>query len=291
LSRLSLGCTLGVVGLALGSGCSPAKPVETRSPFEDLDALLRPASQAASIRRLPSAHLVGTAMFRVSPAGPAADGAAGRDDRSPRDAVTTRTELWLDRRGQYRLVETNDQDGGRQVIRYGHDLAVALRYGKTIRRPALEPEPTRILEEAIGSPWAAWETVRRFATVTRVGSVYRVTRNRARVVVVHASGEAAALRQWRDAVEVQEVAGEARFEPRTGALLAFNLIAHFSAVRGDGVPVDGEVSVLTRTDGIGTTAAIVPPAAEELEPRPRSILDERALLGDLTREAGGKESR
>ena len=26
-----------------------------------------------------------------------------------------------------------------------------------IRRPAEEPEPTRLLEEALGGPWAAWD--------------------------------------------------------------------------------------------------------------------------------------
>ena len=45
----------------------------------------------------------------------------------------------------------------------GRELAVALRPGKSSRRAAQEPEPTRIVEEAVGAPWAAWETVRRFA--------------------------------------------------------------------------------------------------------------------------------
>jgi hypothetical protein len=219
-------------------------------------------------------------MFRVS---------AGEDgaSRDPKDSVTTRTELWLDRRGQYKLVENNDQDGGRTVVRYGHDLAIALRHGKMIRRPALEPEPTRFIEEAVGGPWAAWETVRRFATVARGPAGYQLTRSTGRVVVVRSSAASNSLRSWRDTVEVQDLAGEARVDPRTGALLAFTLNAQFTANRG-GVPLTGELAVQSRIDSIGSTPSVVPPAAEELEPRPRSILEERTLLGDLNRPAGAK---
>jgi hypothetical protein len=284
LSRIPLGAVGLVLGLALGTAaCGGPPPPETRSPFEELDALLRPVAQAGSVRRLPSAHVAGSWTFRVSPAGAAE---AARDDH-PRDSITTKTDLWLDRRGQYRLVETNDQDGGRQVVRYGHDLAIALRHGKMIRRPALEPEPTRFLEEAVGGPWSAWETVRRFAIVSRGPAGYQLSRNPSHVVVVRSS-EGSPLRRWRDTVEVQDLSGEARVDPRTGALLAFTLDAHFTATR-DGLPLTGEVAVTSRIDSIGSTASIVPPAADELEPRPRSILEERALLGDLAR--GGKEPR
>jgi hypothetical protein len=278
------------VALCLGlAGCGGPPPAETRSPFEELDALLRPAAQATSVRKLPSAHMTASALFRVAAAGGAGGEGPEGTGKGPRDSVTTKTELWLDRRGQYRLVEKNDQDGGREVVRYAHDLAVALRHGKTIRRPALEPEPTRFLEEAVGGPWAAWETVRRFATVTRGPAGYQIARNAAHVVVVH-SGQGNGLRRWRDNVEVQELAGEARVDPKTGALLAYTLNAHFTATRPDGVPLNGELAVQSRIDSIGSTAPVVPPAAEELEPRPRSILEERALLGDLNR-SSGKETR
>ena len=72
-------------------------------------------------------------------------------------AVTTTTDVWLDRTGNYRLREENDHDGGREVILTGRELAVALRYGKMIRRVAEEPEPSRMLEEGLGAPWAAFE--------------------------------------------------------------------------------------------------------------------------------------
>jgi len=99
----------------------------------------------------------------------------------------------------------------------------ALRHGKMIRRPALEPEPTRLLEEAVGAPWAAWETVRRFATVTRGPGGYQLTRSTGQVVVVRSVAASNSLRSWRDTVRVDVLAGEARVDPRTGALLAFTL--------------------------------------------------------------------
>lgn len=289
MTRLVLGLALGAAGLALGCGGSSEAPA--RSPFDDLDAVLHPAAQVTALRSLPSAHYGGTTTFRVSAVGPPA-AAAARDERPHRDAVTTRTDVWMDRRGQYRLVENNDQDGGRQVVRYEHDLSVALRYGKMIRRPALEPEPTLILQEALGGPWAAWETVRRFATVTRdSGGTFHLGRADHARPAPRSSTEPTALKRWRESVEVQELSGEARLEPRTGALLSFAIKARFSATREDRVPVAGEVAVNARVDGIGATPAITPPKAEVLEPRPRSILEERALLGDLTRPSGGKETR
>ena len=87
-----------------------------------------------------------------------------------RRAVTTTTDVWLDRTGNYRLREENDRDGGREVILTGRELAVALRYGKMIRRVAEEPEPSRLLEEGLGAPWAAFELAARRAHVEKTGN-------------------------------------------------------------------------------------------------------------------------
>jgi hypothetical protein len=235
-----------------------------------------------AMRRLPGSHYTANTMFRVSAAGVPGN----VDDEAPPDSVTTTTELWLDGKGMYRLVENNDQDGGRAVVRYGTELAVLLRHGKMIRRPAQEPEPTRLLEEALGGPWAAWETVRRFALVTSSApGVLRVTRSLSALPVPASVGETSPLRRWRDTVQVQSLEAEARLHPRTGALVAFDLKARFSATREDKTRLDGEISVSTRLDGIGATPPITAPTgAEQLQPRQRTILEERALLG-------AKESR
>ena len=160
-----------------------------------------------------------------------------------------------------------------------------------IRRQAQEPEPTRLLEEAVGGPWAAWETVRRFATVAPAGTpgVFRVSRSAKPVSVPASFGEATPLRKWRDSVEVQLLEGEARLDPKTRVPLAFTLKAQFTATRDDKVGLTGELAVTTRLDGIGSTPAIAPPPAQVLQPRQRTILEERALLGDLGR-APAKEA-
>jgi hypothetical protein len=164
-----------------------------------------------------------------------------------------------------------------------------------IRRPVQEPEPTRFLEEALGGAWAAWETVRRFAAVDAVEAtpgLFRIKRGDGPVAVPAGFGEATPLRRWRDTIEVQTLEGEVRLDPTTKALLAFSLKSGFTAVREDRVPLKGEVKVTGVLDRVGSTTAIAPPVdAEELRPRQRTILEERALLGGLTRGARTKESR
>jgi hypothetical protein len=286
LKRIALGMTVvNLIGLAIG-GCG--RSGETKlPPAEELDAALRPAALVAAMKRLRGAHFAGAAMFRVRPAED-----ARKPEAAARDAITTNTELWLDRHGQFRLVESNDHDGGREVVLYGRELSVAIKPGKMVRRSALEPEPTRMMEEAVGGPWAAWETVRRFATVEPGGSPgsYRLSRSAAPVPVAASFAEATTLRRWRDTVQVEAMEGEATVDPKSGVLLGFKLRARFTATREDKVPLTGEIAVTTRLDKIGGTPLVQAPPAEPLQQRQRTILEERALLGDLGRPAS-KEGR
>ena len=94
------------------------------------------------------AHFHATSRFTVGPSG------------GTPNVVTTTTDVWVDRTGNYRFREQNDRDGGREVVLYGRELSVALRYGKMIRRVAEEPEPSRLLEEAVGAPFAVFDLVR-----------------------------------------------------------------------------------------------------------------------------------
>lgn len=271
-------------------GCGP-KGSEGPA-IDELDRALRPAALTAALKKLGGAHWVGSAMFAINPAPAAQGGSTGTPQ-----AATTTTELWTDKENQFQLLERNDHDGGREVVRYGKELAVALRHGKMIRRPVQEPEPTRYLEEALGAPWAAWETVRRFAAVERAKDnpgIYKVTRGDGPVAVPASFGEATPLRRWRDTIQVQSLEGEVRLEPNGGALLSFALRSRFTAVREDKVQLAGEVAVTGRLDRIGTTTPIPPVVdAEELKPRQRTILEERALLGGITRSSrpAAKESR
>jgi hypothetical protein len=279
LKRIVLGFAVAAAALP-AAGCARSGDGSSLTPAEEVEAALRPGTLAGSLKKLSGAHLVGSTLFRVAP--------AARKSEDPDDAITTKTELWLDRQGQYRLVESNDREGGREVVLFGHDLAVAIKPGKMIKRAAQEPEPTRLLEEAVSGPWAAWETVRRFATVERAGEVLRLGRSAKAVPVAASFAQAPPLRRWRDTISVQSLEGEVRLDPKLGLPLAFDLKARFTATREDKVALAGELVVSTRLDGVGHTPVIAAPVAEVLPQRQRTILDERALLGAGT---NAKEAR
>jgi hypothetical protein len=249
------------------SGCGRAKRDGIPEPDQELEAAVQPAALVSGLRRLSGAHFHATAAFRVS--------AATTPDADGRDAITTTIDLWIDKQGNFRLAESNDQDGGREVVRVGSELAVALRYGKLMRRPAQDPEPQRFLEEGVGAPSAAWDTVRRFVEVVPAGSrAFRLSKT------AHerpAPAAATALRKWRETVDVQTLAGDARLDA-SGGLQSFSLTARLRAMR-DGIPIEGEIAVAASVDEV--SAPVTMPAAETLQARQRTILEERALLGGL----------
>jgi hypothetical protein len=253
--------------VAAWTSCGRGKREEVQPPDQELDAALRPAALVSALRRLSGAHFHATATFRVN--------AAGGPDAGAKDAITTTTDLWIDKQGNFRLAESNDQDGGREVVRVAGDLAVALRFGKFIRRPAQDPEPQRFLEEGVGAPSATWDTVRRFVKVVPAGS--RAFRLSQAAEPLPAPATATPLRKWRETVEVQTLVGDARLDA-SGGLQALSLASHFRAVR-DGTPIEGEIAVAASVDAV--LAPVTMPAAETLPARQRTILEERALLGGL----------
>ncbi len=258
-------------------------------------AALAPAAAAAAARKLGGAHYHGTATFRISPV-------FGKPPVAPpveattKDTLTTTTDLWLDAEGRFRLTETNDQDGGRDIGFSGREIAVALRYGKLVRRATQEPEPTRMLEEALGAPGAAWEIVGRFASVATVpgkpGS-YRLSKSGSPLVPPEPAGSATPGRRWRESITVEALSGEVELDATTRALVGFALNARFSARRdspGMALPVAGGIDIALRADGIGHAEPVTLPAsAVELPPRQRPVLEERALLSSTP--GSGKDRR
>jgi hypothetical protein len=233
-----------------------------------LDAAVQPAALVSNLRRLSGGHFHATAMFRVSP--------AGAPDAGGKEAITTTTDLWLDQQGNFRLVESNDQEGGREVVRVGPELAVALRPGPLLKRPAQDPEPQHFLEEAVGQPFAAWDAVGRFVQIAAAGEgVFKLNA----IAEPHpAAGETTPLRKWRETIEVQTLTGEARID--AGGLRAFALNARWKATR-EAVPIEGEIAVTAKLDQAGVVAPVTMPAAETPALRQRTILEERALLTGL----------
>ena len=254
-------------------GCARGAAPDGRARTPTLAEALQPAFFAAAVGRAGGAHWHGTARF-----------AAGTS--APDDGVTTTTDVWVDRARNFRLSETNDRDGGREIVRAGRDLFVALRYGKMIRRVAEEPEPGKLLEEGLGAPWAAWEIAAPYAKVDRSSAAppgatsYALARAAARTDDPAARATDKGLRAWRADVVVDTLSGRATVDDGTGALLAFELTATFTTKR-DGRALTGAVEVHGGLENVGATASVAAPAAEELAARPRLVPEQRELLAGL----------
>jgi hypothetical protein len=270
---LNVTLVCGILALSLApSACRRGPDAEARRRTATLDEALRPAFFAEALRHAGGAHYRGTARFAAGVA-------------APDDGVTTTTEVWVDGARNFRLVETNDRDGGREVVAAGRELFVALRYGKMIRRVAEEPEPTKLLEEALGAPWAAWEIAAPWAATERTGASsgateYRLSRAAARTDDPAALARDKGLRAWRADAVVDRLSGRAVVDDATGALRDFELSAAFRAKR-DGQELKGSVDVRGTLSDVGATAAVTAPPAEDLALRQRIVPEQRELLGGL----------
>jgi hypothetical protein len=289
-------CVSGAIPLALLlglglTGCHGRDDAANRAAVANLDQALNPTFLVAALRKLGGAHFRGVTRMSVT-------AAATTSNEAGWDTVTTTTDVWLDRGGNYRIVESNDQDGGREVVLFGHDLNVALRYGKMIRRKAQDPEPGRLLEEAVGGPWAGWEVAGPYAIIKhspvnvgggRKGEEYRVTKSERRHRKAPPLPQG--IRHWRSGASVLELNGQMTVDAASSALLKSDFVVVFAAQRTSegrvdpradsaGEAVVGTVDVQTSIDEIGTTAAIQRPPAEELSLRQRIIPEQKELLGN-----------
>ena len=288
-------CVSAAIPLALmlaAAGCHGRDDAANRAAVANLDQALNPTFLVAALRKLGGVHFHGTTRMSVTAAATAGNEAGW-------DTVTTTTDVWLDRGGNYRIVETNDQDGGREVVLFGHDLNVALRYGKMIRRKAQDPEPERLLEEALGGPWSGWEVASPFAIIKhspvdidmggrRKGEEYHVTKSERRHRRAPLTPQG--VRHWRSNASVLELNGQMTVDNTSSALLKSDFVVVFAAQRtaeghlndrasAPGEAVVGTVDVQTTIDQIGTTAAIQQPAAEDLMLRQRIVPEQKDLLG------------
>jgi hypothetical protein len=270
-----------ILALALAA-CGGKKTAARRAPAEMLDHALSPATVAAELRQSGGGHVHAVATFRVRSA-VAAVPADSSKPASP-EQVSTATDLWMDRDGNFRLLEVNDQDGGREIVRVGGEVAVALRYGKMIRRATQDSESARHLREALGAPWAAWEIVRRQVEVEGGPNDYRLRFGDRQTSLPAVFAPAEGLRKWRASVAVKTLEGQVRLDPGGPALRSFDCKTSYQAMR-DGVAIEGEVAVSMSVDEVGKTAAIALPPSESLETRQRTVLEERALLGGIAASA------
>jgi hypothetical protein len=265
-----------LVSLGAGACGRHGKPPAPRvvAPAE----AARPAFFAEALRKLGGGHYHATVRYSV-----------GRSGAVPL-AVTTTTDVWLDHTGNYRLREENDRDGGREVILTGRELAVALRYGKMIRRVAEEPEPSRMLEEGLGAPWAAFELSAPRMHMEKTGGDLVGDARATSYTVSLGDGSAvkppapalplAGMRAWRSNATIEALSGRLVVDDATGALLAVDFTSSFQA-RGDAGPEQGTIEVHASLSDVGSTAAIERPPAEELSLRQRTVPEAHALLRGL----------
>jgi hypothetical protein len=272
-----LGALVALVFVA--AACRRSETAVSVAPAAALDLALAPPALAASLRHAGGGHFHATTMFRVEIAGRTGTDDAGRPVAP--SAVTTTTDLWMDKLGNFRIAENNDQDGGREIVRVGSEVAVALRYGKLVRRAAQDAESSRFLAEALGSPWAAWEMVRRQVEVEGGGqdaSRFKLGKRLASLPPAFAPMEG--LRKWRGSVLVKTLEGQATLAAGGKLPLAFACKATYQAVR-DEQPITGELAVTATLEEVGKVADLAMPEADTLHVRQRTVLEERALLGGL----------
>lgn len=242
-------------------------------PIASAEQAVQPAFFARALQQIGGAHFHG--VTRLS---------AGRG-AAPPQAVTTTTDVWVDRAGNYRFHEENDHDGGRDVVLYGRELSVALRYGKMIRRVAEEPEPSRLLAEALGGPAAAVELVAAQARVAPAGTE-TVGGSQATVSVFSLGDGASAplpgqtfagLRAWRGTASIESLSGRMLVDDASGALLKADLSATFKATGPEG-PEQGALEIHTVLSDVANAPPIQAPAAQELVLRQRIVPEMHELL-------------
>lgn len=274
-----------VVIAGAAGGCRQKRGVLTL-PGVAVDNALQSQHFAEGLRKLGSSHLRSTVHF-----------AAGLDGGTT-DNVTTDSDVWMDEQGNWRLVDLNDKDGGREIVLHGHELAIALRYGRMIRRPAEDPEPMRLLAQGVGGPYAAWDLLRDVATVDDFGTdtfegrkvhVYKLTKSSHPAAPV-TKLEAGDRQAWRKTLTVEKVTGTVMIDEQLGIPLLAEINGAYTMRRaeqgegqGDGTPMRGAVGARVSIEAIGTSPAIAEPEADDLASRQRTVPDERALLGGLPR--------
>lgn len=252
--------------------CGRGRSLSAKQASNIVESLILPQATLQALRRSGGGSFHGTATFRLRAKIPPSPHSVPKS----KDSITTVTDLWVDGQGNFRLVETNDQDGGREIVRVNKEAVVTIRYGKPIRRSMTTTEAEAILSEALGGPYAAWEVAYRQVLVEMVTSDnYRLRRSEKALTMPPATTP---LRSWRDTVVVKTVEGEIRSEK--GLLTLCTLLTTFDA-RRESVLLDGEMAVTVTMGDTGKVAPIVLPTVDTLPSRQRTVLDERALLGGL----------
>jgi hypothetical protein len=286
------------LALPLAASCRQTAP-KPSEPAAALEIALFPMGFATRLPHLGRAHVHGIARMSATLEAGAAKGGRGASGDDG-ESVTTETDVWSDDTGNFRVVEMNDRDGGREIVRFEHDLAVALRYGKLIKRAAIEPEPTNLLAEAVGAPFAFFDLVRAGAIVDDMGEeagpqgrpvhTYKLSAEPKRQYFKLLE-DAKGTRAWRKTMVLEALDGTIKIDKATRVPLeatlraAYRMVRPTGAAEGDGVPMRGSYEVKLAVTEIGTSPVVAPPEAEEVPQRQRTVQEEKTLLGGLASRA------
>ena len=278
---------LASAGLLFCPACKQ-KPAAAPAAQTTVDELLLPQKLAQVLIARKGAQVKARTEFHVSVP-------QGQSGAFAQDIVTT-AEVLLDQHGHYSLQEENDRDGGRAVFFNGEEIAVKLRYGKLIKRSGRGAEATEILEQALGGPWAAWELFASSSTFTAAPAAADGTVTLTLTLRPSKTADSTqsprrlpeGLSTWRKTAVPKDVKGTLRYLPGgeslPATLVAAEISGSFSADvknAGGSHKVEGQVQIQLQTVGIGQTAALpIPEDAEQAWTRQRTILEERALLGE-----------
>jgi len=292
-----------VAVLALGSGCRQTAPKPSQLAAA-LEVALFPLGFASRLPRLGRVHVHGVSKMSATLESPPVDKDGKRIEADDGiEAITTETDVWSDDTGNFRAVEINDRDGGREIVRYDHELAVALRYGKLIKRTAIEPEPTNLLAEAVGGPFAFFDLVRAGAAVDDLGEEVGPGGRKVHSYQLAVEPkkqyfklieDAKGTRAWRKTMVLEALDGKIKVDVATRVPLEANLRASYRMTRptsadetkeGQGVPMRGTYEVKLSVAEIGTSPVVAPPEADELPQRQRTVQEEKTLLGGLASRA------
>jgi len=242
------------------------------TPAQRLTERLHPAQLVAALRKAGGAEVTGTLSMRVA----ATETSAGLN---PPQELDTESVLQMDRSGNFSLQESNNLDNGRVVVLHNDTLSVQLKYGKLVSHPAREPEPTNVLQEALGGPFTVWELLATLPDIvserTEAGTIrYTIKPG----VSGTASPGAGPLRSWRQDAVIQSGGGEIIIDETSHLPSEANLTLTFSAARNKH-PVNGKLAVRFSLKKVGAVPELGEPDAGALQTHQRTLGQERMLDG------------
>ena len=268
--RLLIAAVLVAVGWA---GCKhEATTSVALTTAQHLTERCNPTAFVESLRKAGGAEVSSTLTIRVE----ATEQTAGLN---PPQDLTTETQLRMDRTGNFSLEETNNLDNGRIVVLQNDVLSVQLKYGKLVRHPAREPEPTHILQEALGGPFTIWELLASLhGIVTEKAEAGTIRFTLKPDVTGTATAGPGPLRSWREGATIKSGAGEVVIDEATGLPTEARLHLGFRASRNNH-PVTGHLDVRFSLKNIGGVPELSAPDAGDLPTHQRTLLQERMLNG------------